>query len=101
MKERAGLRALTGSRLCFKPTPDLIQDPNRNLQGWAAYFSFGYPSVAYRNLSHYVQQRLRTHLRRRSQRTYRAPADVSFYALARKLGLPYLALPRRSGRLFI
>jgi len=28
--------------------PALIQDLNRNLQGWAAYFSFGYPSEAYR-----------------------------------------------------
>jgi RNA-directed DNA polymerase len=100
MKERAKLRELTDSRLCFKPIPDLIQELNRNLQGWAAYFRFGYPSVAYRNLNQYVQHRLRIHLRRRSQRPYRAPADTSFYAHFRKLGLRYLALPRRSGRLF-
>jgi RNA-directed DNA polymerase len=47
-KERATLRAMTGSRFCFKPIPDLIADLNQNLQGWAAYFSFGYPSQAYR-----------------------------------------------------
>ncbi len=37
-KEREALRALTSSRYCFKPIPQLIQEINRNLQGWAAYF---------------------------------------------------------------
>ena len=100
MKERAALRELTGSRFCFKPIPDVIQDLNQNLQGWAAYFGFGYPSAAYRNLNHYVQQRLRIHLHRRSQRPYRAPQTMSLYAHFRQLGLRYLSQPRRSGRLF-
>jgi RNA-directed DNA polymerase len=99
-QERAALREMTSSRLCFKPIPALIEDLNRNLQGWAAYFSFGYPSKAYGNLNYYVQQRLRNHLRRRSQRPYRAPKDVSIYAHLRQLGLHYLSPPRRSGRLF-
>jgi RNA-directed DNA polymerase len=99
-KERAALRDLTSSRFCFKPIPVLIQDLNRNLQGWAAYFRLGYPSSAYRNLNHYAQQRLRLHLHRRSQRPYRPPANVSLFEHFRKLGLRYLSLPRRSGRLF-
>ena len=99
-KERAALREMTGSRFCFKPIPAVIQDLNRNLQGWAAYFGFGYPSAAYRNLNYYVQQRLRIHLRRRSQRPYRAPQGVRLYAHLRQLGLRSLSLPRRSGRLF-
>lgn len=99
-KERAALREMTSSRLCFKPIPALIQDLNRNLQGWAAYFRFGYPSSAYRHLNYYVQQRLRIHLHRRSQRPYRVPKGVSLYAHLRQLGLRYLAPPRRSGRLF-
>jgi len=76
-KERVALRELTSSRFCFKPIPALIEAVNRNLQGWAAYFRFGYPSQAYGNLNYYVQQRLRIHLRRRSQRPYRAPKGVS------------------------
>ena len=100
MKERAALRAMTGSRYCFKPVPDLIQELNRNLQGWAAYFRIGYPGAAYRNLNHYVRQRLQIHLNRRSQRGYRAPADTSLYSHFRKLGLRYLTLPGRNGRLF-
>lgn len=99
-KERAALRDMTSSRFCFKPIPALIEDLNRNLQGWAAYFSFGYPSKAYGNLNYYVQHRLRIHLRRRSQRPYRAPKGVSLYAHLRQLGLRYLSPPRRSGRLF-
>jgi len=99
-KERAALREMTSSRFCFKPIPVLIQELNRNLEGWAAYFSFGYPSRAYRNLNYYVQQRLRLHLRRRSQRPYRAPTGVSLYAHLRQLGLRSLVPPRRSGPLF-
>jgi RNA-directed DNA polymerase len=99
-KERATLRAMTSSRFCFKPIPVLIEDLNRNLQGWAAYFRFGYPSQAYGNLNFYVQQRLRIHLHRRSQRPYRAPKGISLYAHLRQLGLRSLVPPRRSGRLF-
>jgi RNA-directed DNA polymerase len=100
MKERAVLRDLTSSRVCFQPLPDLIEDLNQNLQGWAAYFSFGYPRAVYRNLNQYVQHRLRLHLHRRSQRPYRKPDTVSFYAHFRQLGLKYLSLPRRTGDLF-
>ena len=100
VKERATLRAMTSSRFCSKPIPVLIRDLNRNLQGWAAYFSIGYPSATYRTLNHYLQHRLHIHLNRRSQRPHRAPANVSFYTHLRQLGLKYLALPRRSSRLF-
>jgi RNA-directed DNA polymerase len=99
-KERAKLREMTSSRFCFKPLPVLIQELNRNLQGWAAYFRLGYPRRAYDNLNYYVQRRMRLHLARRSQRPYRAPANVSLYEHLRQLGLRYLTLPRRSGRLF-
>jgi len=99
-KERAALRDMTSSRFCFKPIPVLIEDLNRNLRGWAAYFRFGYPSRAYGNLNYYVQHRLRNHLQRRSQRPYRAPKDVSLYAHLQALGLRYLTPPRRSRRLF-
>ena len=100
MKERAALRVLTSSRMCFKPIPDLIQQLNRNLAGWANYFSFGYPLDAYRDLNHYTQQRLQIHLHRRSQRPYRAPQTISLYAHFRQLGLRYLSVLRRSGDLF-
>ena len=99
-KERATLREMTSSRFCFKPIPVLIEDLNRNLEGWAAYFQLGYPRRAYGQLNSYVQHRLRIHLHRRSQRPYRAPTGVSLYAHLKQLGLRYLVPPRRSSRLF-
>jgi RNA-directed DNA polymerase len=100
LKERAALRELTGSRMCFKPLPQLIEDLNRNLRGWAAYFSIGYPRSTCRNLNYYVQQRLHFHLQRRSQRPYRVPPNRSLYTHLRLLGLRYLTPPRSSGDLF-
>jgi RNA-directed DNA polymerase len=100
LKERAVLRDLTSSRMCFKPLPDLIEDLNQNLHGWAAYFRFGYPRAAYRNLNQYVQERLGAHLNRRSQRPYRKPKDVTLYSHLRHLGLRYLSLRRSSDELF-
>lgn len=99
-KERAQLREMTSSRFCFKPLPVLIRELNRNLQGWTAYFRIGYPRRAYDNLNYYLQRRLRLHLDRRSQRRYRLPANVTLYEHLRQMGLRYLTLPRRSGRLF-
>jgi RNA-directed DNA polymerase len=100
LKQRAAVRALTGSCYGYKPLPILMRDLNRSLHGWAAYFSFGHPSAAYWNLNYYVQQRLRIHLRHRSQRPYRAPEGISLYAHLQDLGLQYLRPPRRSRRLF-
>ena len=96
-KERAALRELTSSRFCFKPIPVLIADLNQNLQGWAAYFSFGYPSKAYGQLNFYVQHRLRIHLSRRSQRPYSAPKGTTLYAHLRQLGVHRLTPPRPRG----
>jgi RNA-directed DNA polymerase len=98
--ERATLRDMTSSRFCFKPIPALIEALNRNLEGWAAYFSFGHPRKAYRQLNSYVRERLRIHLHRRSQRPYRAPEGVSLYAHLQQLGLRSIVPPRCPGRLF-
>jgi len=98
-QERARLRELTSSRFCFKPIPELIADLNQNLRGWAAYFRFGYPWQAYRDLDYYVQHRLQLHLSRRSQRRYRVPEGGSLYEHLKRLGLQRLS-SRPSGRLF-
>jgi len=85
MKARAMLQELTSSRYCYKPVADVIASVNRTLEGWAAYFCFGYPRQAYRDLDYYVQHRLRIHLSRRSQRCYQAPEGVSLYSHLRSL----------------
>jgi RNA-directed DNA polymerase len=87
---KAKLRERTGPRHCFEPIPDLIGQMNRMLIGWAQYFSQGYPAKAYREVNWYARDRLTTHLRRRSQRPYKPPKDVTYYAQLTRLGLIYL-----------
>ena len=91
-KEIARTFAREGARV-------VIADLNQNLKGWAAYFRIGYPSQAYRDLDYYVQQRLRIHLNRRSQRRYRVPAGQSLYSHLQQLGL-YRLSSRPSDKLF-
>jgi RNA-directed DNA polymerase len=89
-KERRALRRMTDKTMCFKPLPRLIWELNRHLKGWANYFSYGYPALAYREINRYVQLRMAAHLKRRSQRAYRPPQGVSLYSQLRKMGLEYL-----------
>ncbi len=89
-KERERLRRMTGPQGCFVPVMELVAELNDHLTGWAAYFSYGYPRQAYREINWYVRQRLTRHLKRRSQRPYRPPEGSSWYAHFQKLGLKYL-----------
>jgi RNA-directed DNA polymerase len=89
-RERAKLRELTQGRRCFWPIPMLIEDLNGHLNGWANYFHFGYPRVAFRRINSYLRQRLTQHLRRRSQRPFRPPEGVTYYEHLHRLGLVYL-----------
>jgi len=94
-RERAQLRAMTGPEQCFKPVTILIEQVNRQLAGWANYFSLGYPrhtywttvQHTYRRINWYVQRRLAIHLRRRSQRPYKRPEGVTLYQHLKALGL--------------
>ena len=72
------------------PLPALIERMNRNIKGWANYFSLGYPRAAYRDINAYARQRLTRHLKRRSQRSYRFPSGESAYAFLNRMGLVYL-----------
>lgn len=89
-KERERLRAMTGPQRCYVAVMDLVAELNAHLSGWAAYYSMGYPRVAYREINGYVRQRLYRHLERRSQRPYRPPEGQSWHEHFRKLGLVYL-----------
>lgn len=86
-RERDKLREMTGPEKCFLPIPALIAQVNVHLKGWSAYFGKGYPRDAFRQINHFVRERLITHLRRRSQRPYRPPGELSWYAQLHRLGL--------------
>jgi RNA-directed DNA polymerase len=88
--ERAKLKAMTDKRMCFKPLPKLIGEVNAQLIGWKAYFNRGYPRSAQRQINAYIRKRLTQHMRRRSQRPFRPPEGVSYYAHFARMGLVYL-----------
>lgn len=87
---REAVRQTINRRHSFVPVTDLIERMNRQLRGWANYFSFGYPRQAMRAMNWYVRSRLRGHLRRRSQRPFRPPEGRSHYEHFKRLGLIYL-----------
>ncbi len=89
-RERQKLREMTGPKMCFKPVVTLIVETNRHLKGWSNYFNRGYPRAAFRQINSFVRERLTRHLQRRSQRPYRPPEGVTWYAQLERLGLAYL-----------
>jgi len=86
-KAREAIREKTGPSKCFKPSPEIVKDLNAFLRGWCAYFNFGYPRKAFRDLGHYARSRMITHLNRRSQRKYQRPKDMTHYRYLQQLGL--------------
>jgi RNA-directed DNA polymerase len=89
-RARARVHELTSVHYSHVPVPDLVDQLNAYLNGWANYFGYGYPRQAFRQLNCYTRARLAQHLRRRSQRAYRPPPNVSFAAHFERLGLVYL-----------
>ncbi len=87
---RDNLRSLICSESAFLPIPQLIVEVNQVLQGWKRYFSHGYPRDAFRDVNQFVVTRLTAHLQRRSQRPFRPPEGVTFYAHLQRLGLQLL-----------
>ena len=77
------------------PIPLLLAEVNQTLQGWKVYFSRGYPRAAFRQVNRFVCQRLTRHLQRRSQRPFRPPKGVSYYAQLQRLGLQFIRCDTR------
>ena len=97
--ERDRINALTDRRQGCTPIPKLIARLNRQLKGWANYFSVGYPGKAYRHINWHVGSRLVNHLRHhRSQRRYRVPEGVTYYQHFQRLGLKSLSTQTRDSR---
>jgi len=86
-RERETLRLKINWHQSHTPLPELIGRLNRHVRGWANYFQLGYPRKAFRHINRFVQEKLERHLRRRSQRGWRARAGVSISAHLEHLGL--------------
>ena len=89
-RERDTLREMTGPERCFVPIPALIAQINTHLKGWGNYFGRGYPRKAFRQINHFVQERLERHLKRRSQRPYRLTGGFNWFTQLQHLGLQAL-----------
>jgi RNA-directed DNA polymerase len=98
-RERDRLNEMTDRRQGCTPIPRLIARLNRHLKGWANYFSFGYPRKAYRAINWHVGYRLANHLKHhRSQRPYKLPEGMSYYAHLQRLGFEFLKVQPRESR---
>jgi RNA-directed DNA polymerase len=93
-RAREKLRELTDHRRCSVPIPEIIDEVNRWQRGWGNYFRHGHPGRVFASLNGFVQNRMRRHLKRRSQRHLRPPEGVSFYAYLQRLGLQRLRATR-------
>jgi len=98
-RERDAIKALTSRRQGCTPLPHLIARLNRQLKGWANYFSYGYPRRAFRKINWHAGYRLANHLKHhRSQRCYRLPEGVTYYARFLQFGLEFLGNPTCDSR---
>jgi len=86
-RERDKLREMTGPKVCCQPIWTLIKQINEHLSGWSNYFGQGYPRDAFRQINSYVQERLRRHLQRRSQRPFRVSGPRSWSEQMQRFGL--------------
>ncbi len=86
-REREKLRELTARRRSCMPIPRMIGEVNRQLTGWANYFSYGYPRKAFRKVNSFLELRLMAHLKRRSQRAFRIPKGRTVHKHLKCLGL--------------
>jgi RNA-directed DNA polymerase len=86
---REKVRELTGPQWEWVCLPGLIGQLNQTLRGWCAYFRHGHPHRVFYRLDGYLLERLRRHLRRRSQRCYRPPANEVLDAHLRRKGLQF------------
>jgi RNA-directed DNA polymerase len=93
-RARDKLRELTASRRGWLPIPELIGQVNAWSRSWAGYFRQGYPAVPFHKLNGFAMLRLYRHLRRRSQRPYRFPADQPLFAHLQALGWQPLSAKR-------
>jgi RNA-directed DNA polymerase len=96
-RARAKLRELTSRQRSFVAIDEMVGEVSNWLRSWGSYFRHGYPSEAFRELNWYAMERLRRHLRRRSQRPYRIPEGESAYGHLQRLGFqPLSPKPVRS-----
>jgi group II intron reverse transcriptase/maturase len=91
---RDKVKALTGRDHLALPTPTLITAVNRVVRGWAGYFHFQHCTRDFSALRWFIEERVRTYLRRKHRHRTRAYQAIPYTALYGRLGL--YRLPTRA-----
>jgi group II intron reverse transcriptase/maturase len=91
---RDRVKALTGRDHLALPTPTLINAVNRVVRGWAGYFHFQHCTRDFSALRWFIEERVRTYLRRKHRYRTRAYQAVPYTVLYGRLGL--YRLPTRA-----
>jgi group II intron reverse transcriptase/maturase len=76
LKDR--VKQLTDRCRCPVPLDDVMIELNASLRGWTGYFHYRNSSNVFRNVKMQVEERLRTHLRRRHKLHSRGAAYIRF-----------------------
>ena len=95
LKDR--VKELTDRRRCPVPLDQVVTELNASLRGWTGYFHHRNSSNVFRNVRMQVEERLRTHLRRRHKLLSRGAAYDRFsgHSLYARYGL--FKLPTTAG----
>ena len=91
---RDKVKALTGRDHLALPTPTLITAVNRVVRGWAGYFHFQHCTRDFSALRWFIEERVRTYLRRKHRHRTRAYQALPYTVLYGRLGL--YRLPTRA-----
>jgi group II intron reverse transcriptase/maturase len=91
---RDRVKALTGRDHLALPTPTLITAVNRVVRGWAGYFHFQPCTRDFSALRWFIEERVRTYLRRKHRHRTRAYQALPYTVLYGRLGL--YRLPTRA-----
>jgi group II intron reverse transcriptase/maturase len=95
LKDR--VKELTDRRRCPVPLDNVVAELNASLRGWTGYFHHRNSSNVFRNVKMQVEERLRTHMRRRHKLHSRGAAYDRFpgHSLYERYGL--FKLPTTAG----
>jgi RNA-directed DNA polymerase len=81
------VREMISNKQQHIPITELIGHLNRHLRGWKVYYGKWHCGAAMQKINWHVENRVRRHLRRRSQRPWRVPKGTTLAVHLKKLGL--------------
>ena len=86
-RARDRIRELTDRRRLLVDVDEVVQDVNRFLRGWAAYFRYGNSARQFDKINHYAQDRIARFVAKRHKRNWGYGLLVVVYQSPDRLGL--------------